>query len=207
MSVVALALILLIVFEPGAESGGLPPKPNGNTGTASDQASHRDIPPRADDRPNAEVSYIEKKDVWVQPGKKRNVPVGRMSIPSIDIDVPFRLGVHDAIVQLGPGLWPGTPFPGEPGNAVFAGHRTTYTHPFGDLDLLDEGDRIHTTTHGRHHTEFRVFRITIVQEAQYADFVLKQPRRPGVRMITLFACTPKGSRSHRIVVQAKVSRH
>lgn len=134
------------------------------------------------------------------------MPVGRISIPAIDIDTPYRLGAHDDIIQLGPGLWPATPFPGEPGNAVFAGHRTTYTHPFGDLDLLRKGDRIHTTIQGRRHTVFSVFRTTIVPEAAYADFVLDQPARRSVRMITLFACTPKGSRSHRIVVQAKAPR-
>lgn len=134
------------------------------------------------------------------------MPVGRITIPAIDIDAPYRLGAHADIVQLGPGLWPATPFPGEAGNAVFAGHRTTYTHPFADLDLLDEGDRIHTTIQGRRHTVFKVFRTTIVSEAAYADFVLDQPQHPGARMITLFACTPKGSRSHRIVIQAKASR-
>jgi sortase A len=140
--------------------------------------------------------------VWASPDGI-NVPVGRIAIPAIGLDVVFRLGVHDAIVRLGPGLWPGTPFPGRPGNAVFAGHRTTYTHPFGDLDLLQKGDRIVTRVPGTGRTVFRVFRSDVVPEAMYADFVLRQPRSAGARRITLFACTPKGQRTHRIVVQGR----
>ena len=201
--VTVIALIVLLVFEPGAESVGRESSTDAEQGARSQRRSREE---RAHDRPTANSSYANKRGVWVKPGQKRNVPVGRISIPAIDINAPYRLGAHDDIIQLGPGLWPATPFPGKPGNAVFAGHRTTYTHPFGDLDLLREGDRIHTTIQGRQHTVFSVFRTTIVPEAAYADFVLDQPEHPEVRMITLFACTPKGSRSHRIVVQAKASR-
>jgi sortase A len=139
---------------------------------------------------------------WVEPNEI-NVPVGRIAVPDLGLDVAFRLGVHDAIVQLGPGLWPGTPFPGQPGNAVFAGHRTTHTHPFEDLDLLQRGDRIVTWVPGTGRTVFRVFRSAVVPEAVYADFVLRQPRADGARQITLFACTPKGQRTHRIVVRGR----
>jgi sortase A len=143
--------------------------------------------------------------VWSEPSGI-NVPVGRIAVPEIGLDAPFRFGVHDAIVRLGPGLWPGTPLPGRPGNAVFAGHRTTYTHPFGDLDLLERGDLIATRVPGVGRTVFRIFRTVIVPEAEYAEFVLRQPAAAGARVITLFACTPKGQRSHRIVVQGRARR-
>nr|MBA2312178.1 class E sortase [Actinomycetota bacterium] len=109
----------------------------------------------------------------------------------------------DDVVRLGPGLWPGTPLPGDAGNAVFAGHRTTYTHPFGDLDLLGPGDVVRTRLRGAKATVFRVSKVSVVAESDYLDYVLRQPRRPGARMLTLFACTPKGQRTHRIVVQAR----
>ena len=140
--------------------------------------------------------------VWAKP-QGVNVPVGRMVIPAIGVASPFRLGVHDAIVRLGPGLWPGTPLPGARGNAVFAGHRTTHTRPFGDLDLLERGDAIITRVPGLGRTVFRVFRIAIVPEAEYVDFVLRRPEEARARVITLFACTPKGQRTHRIVVQGR----
>jgi LPXTG-site transpeptidase (sortase) family protein len=140
--------------------------------------------------------------VWAKP-RGVNVPVGRLAIPDIGLATPFRLGVHDAIVRLGPGLWPGTPMPGAPGNAVFAGHRTTYSHPFADLDLLERRDVIVTRVPGLGRTVFRVFRIAIVPEAEYAEFVLRQPEAAGARVLTLLACTPKGQRTHRIVVQGR----
>jgi LPXTG-site transpeptidase (sortase) family protein len=149
---------------------------------------------RAEDRRRARV--------WATPDGV-NLPVGRMVIPAIGLDTAFRLGVHDAIVRLGPGLWPGTPLPGVPGNAVFAGHRTTYSHPFANLDLLERGDVIVTRVPGLGRTVFRVFRIAIVPEAEYAEFVLRQPEEAGARVITLLACTPKGQRTHRIVVQGR----
>lgn len=130
-------------------------------------------------------------------------PLGEMTIPAIGLRTPFFNGVFDEIVEEGPGHWPGTPLPGAPGNAAFAGHRTTHTHPFGDLDLLTRGDVVITKIGRTEPVRFTVYRTTIVPEANYADFVLKQPSKRGVRMITLFACHPKGYRTHRIVVQAK----
>ena len=131
------------------------------------------------------------------------VALGKMDIPAIGLHTNFYDGVVDEAVELGPGHWPGTPWPGEPGNTVFAGHRTTYTHPFGDLDLLEKGARVRVEMRNSKPTTYRVFRTLVVSEQRYASVVLKQPSDKTVRMITLFACTPKGSRSHRIIVQAK----
>ena len=131
------------------------------------------------------------------------VALGKMEIPAIGLKTDFYDGVVDEAVEQGPGHWPGTPWPGQPGNSVFAGHRTTYTRPFGDLDLLRAGDRVRVEMRNSKPTTYRVFRTIVVPEERYANVVLKQPRDKAVRMITLFACTPKGSRSHRIIVQAR----
>ncbi len=39
-------------------------------------------------------------------------------------------------LRSGPGHYPGTPLPGETGNVAIAGHRTTYLHPFYNLNEL-----------------------------------------------------------------------
>lgn len=135
--------------------------------------------------------------------KERYLPIGRLRIPEINLDVAFRDGVHEDILIEGPGHWPGTPLPGETGNAVLSGHRTTYTHPFGDLNLLELGDTVKAKLTGERMVRFEVTKNTVVPEAEYADFVLRQPKRPNVRSITMFACHPKGYRTYRIVVQAK----
>ena len=133
----------------------------------------------------------------------RRIALGRLEIPAISLETKFFEGVQDEAVELGPGHWPGTPLPGAPGNSVFAGHRTTYTHPFEDLDLLKRGAKVWTGLRNAKPTTYRVFNTTVVPEDEYVDFVLRQPEAEQARIITLFACTPKGSRTHRIVVQAR----
>lgn len=133
-------------------------------------------------------------------------PIGWMKIPAVGLKVKYYEGVFDGVVKLGPGHWPGTPLPGGAGNSVFAGHRTTHTAPFADLDVLSHGDKITTKLGGRGRTTYRVFRTAVVPESEYVDFVLKQPKNKRARMLTLLACTPKGFRTHRIVVQALATK-
>ena len=138
--------------------------------------------------------------------KDRYVPIGVLRIPAIGLKTGFYNGVYDAILERGPGLWPGTPAPGRAGNAVLSGHRTTYTHPFGDLDLLEPGDVIRAQLRRKHTVVYRVFKTSIIPESQYVDLVLKQPQGMRMRTITMFACHPKGYRTHRIVVQARAAK-
>ncbi len=135
--------------------------------------------------------------------RSRYLPIGRVRIPEIGLDTAFRDGVFDEILTHGPGHWPGTPVPGEEGNSVLSGHRTTYTHPFGDLDLLDRGDKVMTSLGGQDAVTYRVYKTSIVPEESYVDFVLRQPDRARARTLTMFACHPKGYRTNRIVVQAR----
>ena len=132
--------------------------------------------------------------------------LGVMRIPAIGVKTRFFSGVVDEVVENGPGHWPGTPMPGSKGNSVFAGHRTTFTAPFADLDLLRPGNRVSTRVGRNAAVTYRVYRTTVVPESEYADLVLKQPQKKHARIITLFACTPKGQRTHRIVVSARAPK-
>lgn len=51
-------------------------------------------------------------------------------------------GVSVRTLKRGPGHMPDTSLPGQPGNAVISGHRTTYLAPFNRLDELEAGDPI-----------------------------------------------------------------
>lgn len=151
--------------------------------------------------PDYPVDAAALASVATEPGPYR--PLGRIAFPSTGLDVEFGAGVHPPVLERGPGHWPGTALPGQPGNGVISGHRTTYTHPFADLDLLNPGDSILLTAAGSTSpVDYRVTETTIVPEAEYAEFVLRQPTDTTVRELTLFACTPKGERTHRIVVRA-----
>ena len=84
--------------------------------------------------------------------------------------------------------------PGELGNVVVAGHRTTRTRPFWDLDLVQPGDElIFTMDDGARHV-YVLDRIEIVDDE--AMHIVDQTY--GYRA-TLFACHPKGSARQRIV--------
>ena len=64
------------------------------------------------------------------------IAIGKIEIPSIRISHTIYEGVTLTVVDHGPGHWPGSAMPGDRGNTVFAGHRTTNDKPFGDLDLV-----------------------------------------------------------------------
>ena len=127
------------------------------------------------------------------------VPIGRLEIPKINLAVDVRSGVHDRVLENGVGHWPGT----QTDNLVFSGHRTTYLHPFRDLDLLVASDQVIYVSGGGAPTTYEVVETRIVPEAEYVDAVLTGTPEADDRVITMFACHPKGSRTHRIMVRAR----
>lgn len=128
--------------------------------------------------------------------------IGRIQIPKLHVDQKIYNGVDDAALLNGPGHWPGTPLPGQLGNAVISGHRGTHTRPFLRVNLLGPGDKVIVTA-GDTTTTYAVQRVVIVPQSKYVPFVLKQPTDPKAELLTLFACNPLTSHEQRIVVQAK----
>ncbi len=123
-------------------------------------------------------------------------PVARIVIPRINVDKVVVEGVEVADLRKGPGHFPGTPLPGEAGNAAIAGHRTTYGRPFGDIDQLQPGDEIRVST-VLGEAVYQVAGTQIVQPEQIEvieDF--------GDNRLTLSACHPKYSAAQRIIVFA-----
>ena len=204
-AILLIPLILAAYLSWSPDPSGGPPRVSRILDSLDDRDGASSTGPRGrteKDSPAA-GARIDDKSVPILFKRGRRIALGHMKIPAISLDTRFYEGVTDEPVEKGPGHWPGTPLPGAPGNSVFAGHRTTYTHPFEDLNLLRPGDMVWTGLRNAKATTYRVFKKTVVAEADYADFVLRQPEANGARIITLFACTPKGSRTHRIVVQAK----
>ena len=74
---------------------------------------------------------------------KEGDPEGKIEIPKIGLrSKTFVEGVAKADLRKGPGHYPGTPLPGNAGNAAIAGHRSTYGAPFNRIDELQVGDDI-----------------------------------------------------------------
>ncbi|MBM7771058.1 sortase (surface protein transpeptidase) [Actinokineospora baliensis] len=68
----------------------------------------------------------------------------KMYIPSFGADYSFTIieGTTDRSLEIGPGHYKGTAYPGEPGNFAVAGHRVGKGAPFNDIDLLNSCDAI-----------------------------------------------------------------
>ena len=123
--------------------------------------------------------------------------VGRVEVPAIGVDEVVREGVSLDVIDLGVAHWAGTAKPGGVGNLVLAGHRSTHTAPFEDLDLLEPGDLIHVTAFDGTKVSYEVTETLIVTPQDM--WVVEQT--PD-RILTMFACHPKGSFKQRIVVRA-----
>lgn len=206
-TVLRIATAAAVIFIPALValflSRSEPPSPRVSEILSSDRATEEEGSDRSDSPVAGSKVASRKISIAFRRGSRASL--GTIEIPAIDLRTRFFDGVTDDAVEAGPGHWPGTPWPGQPGNSVFAGHRTTFTRPFEDLDLLERGDRIRAGLRNERATVYRVFKTTVVPEERYVRFVLKQPRNERVRLITVFACTPKGQRTHRIVVQAKAT--
>jgi sortase A len=123
--------------------------------------------------------------------------LGSIEIPAIGVDETIRSGVSLSVIDRGVAQWAGTVGPGEDGNLVLAGHRTTHSRPFADLDRLGSDDLIYITDGHGFRVMYKVADTTVVDPQDL--WITYDRDRP---MLTLFACHPKGSARYRIVVTA-----
>lgn len=126
------------------------------------------------------------------------VVLGTIEIPALDLVADLQRGITLTAIDRGPGWWPGTAMPGELGNVVVAGHRTTHSRPFRHLDALEPGDRvIFTTDAGRSTYEVRG---VIVVPGDWIDIAAQSQAHTA----TLFACHPPGSAEERVVAKLRL---
>ncbi|MGH8915703.1 MAG: sortase [Acidimicrobiia bacterium] len=121
-----------------------------------------------------------------------------MTIPTIGLEAVVFEGVESGTLAKGPGHLPGTPVPGQPGNSVISGHRTTHGRPFYDLDRLKPGDRIELETAvGRHVYEVRESFVVEPTDVWVTDDIVGG-------WLTLTTCNPKFSARERLIVTAEL---
>lgn len=125
-------------------------------------------------------------------------PFARILIPSIEMDHVVWEGVEREDLKNGPGHMPWTALPGQPGNAVISGHRTTYGAPFFSLDEVKVGDSITMeTATGSHVYEVREILIVDPTAVEVTEF------REGA-WLTLTTCHPVYSAALRLVIHAEL---
>jgi len=123
--------------------------------------------------------------------------LGSIEIPAIGLSETIRSGVSLSVIDRGVAQWAGTVGPGENGNLVLAGHRTTHSKPFFDLDRLGVGDLIYISDGAGFEVMYKVADTMIVDPKDV--WITYDRTKP---MLTMFACHPKGSSRYRIVVTA-----
>lgn len=128
--------------------------------------------------------------------KTPDIRVGRIRIPRLGLDHSLHQGMTLTAINRGPSQWPGTALPGEVGNMVIGGHRTTYSRPFRHLDDLNPGDEIIYDTNEGSFT-YLVTSVEIVSPNDVAHVAGQSHDKTA----TLFACHPPGSARQRIIVK------
>jgi sortase A len=126
-------------------------------------------------------------------------PVGDIRIPVIGINQMVVEGTNTPDLRRGPGHYIGTPLPGQAGNAAIAGHRTTYGHPFYNLDGVKVGDPIVLTT----------LQGIFVYDATNSFCVSPSDttviKNAPANLLTLTTCNPRFSASTRLIVVAELA--
>jgi sortase A len=120
--------------------------------------------------------------------------VAIIRIPKIGVDKAVVQGIGLPDLKKGPGHYPQTPLPGQPGNAAIAGHRTTYGAPFFHLDELNPGDKILVTT-AQGAFEYHVRNTRAVKPTELSVLDPTPDNR-----LTLTTCNPRFSASQRLIV-------
>ena len=162
------------------------------------------------------------------PTQIKHIPIGSgiavLRIPR------FGSGYHMVVVEgtgysdleKGPGHYPGTAFPGQVGNFAVAGHRTTYLHPFYNINELKPGDAIVLETKSMWFT-YRVEDIPATKgypKISYQEIVdptdvavaypvpdqPNQAAKPSLKLLTFTSCNPRYSAAQRIVVHAMLEQ-
>jgi sortase A len=122
--------------------------------------------------------------------------VGRLRIPSVQLDEVIAEGVSDDELDAGPGHLPGSASPGEPGNAVISAHRDRHFHSLGRVVV---GDTVITDTRTSR-TMWIVTGRRIVGRYQPSLFPSAEPE------LTLTTCWPiryVGPAPDRLILTAK----
>ncbi len=107
----------------------------------------------------------------------------------------------------GPGHYPGTALPGQIGNMVMSGHRTTYGHAFNRLAELRTGDVISLQVRTRTYV-YHVIRTQIV-DPNDTSVIFPVPgdlhATPTERLLTMTTCNPEYSAAQRLIVTAEMT--
>lgn len=127
-------------------------------------------------------------------------PIGEIRVDRIGLRTVITQGESDAVLALGAGHLADTPWPGQPGNVVLAGHRDTVFRPLAGIRAGDVIDL--TTTSAVVH-----YVVTSTQIVDPTDLsVLDASTGNTLTLITCFPFVYVGHAPHRFIVRASELR-
>ena len=134
----------------------------------------------------------------VPPPTPEGEAVAIIKMCKIGVEKAVVNGVGDEDLKKGPGHYPDTPLPGQPGNAAIACHRTTYGAPCFRLDDMQIGDPILVSTaQGRF--RYEVSEKTVVTPSHVEVLGSTPDNR-----LTLTTCEPRFSNAKRLILVASL---
>lgn len=137
--------------------------------------------------------------------------IGRIVIPSIDLDIVLVEGTDTASLRRGPGHYTlattpelaaqgdGSAFPGQGKTMGIAGHRTTYLAPFRRIDEIQPGDKISLEM------PYASFTYTVQKHEIVSPDEVSIVQNVGYDRLVLTACNPLYSAAERYVQFAKLT--
>src|SRR5215207_4615330 len=158
--------------------------------------------PRAisNESPSAERRSIALAAKRYRLSATRGQAIGRLRIPRMGVNMIFVNGTDHDTLKKGPGRDQRTFMPGENRLIYIAGHRTTYSAPFSDINSMRKGDRVTIEVpYGR-------FIYAMTRHRIVASTDLSVLRSPRYEVLELQACHPRFFASHRYIAYARLVR-
>lgn len=140
----------------------------------------------------------ELPDLLTEAPPEPGEALGRIVIEEAEVDWIVVEGVTPEDLRNGPGHIRGSAMPGQVGNTVISGHRTTNGAPFYNLDRLERGDTIVVETLIGTHTYEVVEARTVLPNDTWVATQWEGS------WLTLTTCTPRFSSSNRLIVFARL---
>ena len=161
-----------------------------------------------------ERSWVREPVGPASPAARTHAPLpggafARLHVPSLAGYEPWTVveGVDVPDLRRGPGHMPGTALPGQVGNLVLSGHRTTYGAPFNRWDELGAGDEVVLETQQGWFTYTLTGSQVVAPTA--VDVTLPVPGRPEATpaepLLTMTTCEPEYSAAERMIVSGRLT--
>ena len=147
------------------------------------------------DTPDGQIAYLAAQEKRIVPS---GAAMGRIVIRRLGLSTLVVQGADQAALQLGPGHYASTAFPGQGRTVAIAGHRTTWLAPFRNLNQLRPGDRVVLDM------PYGTFTYAVQYQRVVAPAAWWITRDVGYERLVLSACTPLFSAAQRIVVFARL---